>query len=316
MENKTYAIAVGLFVLILGMTMVFSFWWLSGSREPISVYRIVSNMPVTGLSAESTVKFRGVDVGKVEQIILDPSLKTRIFIDIHVPESLQLSKATYAELKMQGVTGLAFIDLNDTSLDAPKLSADDTITLKASLFDQLLAKGPALVADIEQLLQTSNATMQTTQQQLNKLDTEALNKSLTNVAKASEQLQPLLNNANLTITKLGSLASEKNQAQLLKTLTSAEHTADSFRPLINELDLTAKEYRALASDSRKGTSQLAETLNDETLPAIHTLTNAIHYDVREFGQVLEMLEDNPQSILFGNPESRPGPGEAGFKSNP
>lgn len=316
MENKTHAIAVGLFVLILGMTMIFAFWWLSGSREAVSQYRIISDMPVTGLSAESTVKFRGVDVGKVDNIILDPSLKTRIFVDIHVPESLQLSKATYAELKMQGVTGLAFIDLNDTNLTAPRLTSTDTIPLKASIFDQLLAKGPALVNDIEQLLESSNATMQTTQQQLNKLDTDALNKSLVNAAKASEQLQPLLVNANQTLSKLASLASEKNQAQLLKTLSSAEHAAESFRPLITELDLTAKEYRALASDSRKGTSQLAETLNDETLPAIHTLTNAIHYDVRQFGQVLELLEDNPQSILFGNPENRPGPGETGFKSNP
>ncbi len=316
MENKTHAIAVGLFVLILGMLMIFAFWWLSGSREAVSQYRIISDMPVTGLTAESTVKFRGVDVGKVDQIILDPSLKTRIFVDIHVPESLQLSKATYAELKMQGVTGLAFIDLNDTNLSAPRLTSTDTIPLKASIFDQLLAKGPALVNDIEQLLETSNATMQTTQQQLRKLDTDALNKSLVNTAKASEQLQPLLINANQTLTKLGSLASEKNQAQLLKTLNSAQNAAESFRPLITELDLTAKEYRALASDSRKGTSQLAETLNDETLPAIHTLTNAIHYDVRQFGQVLELLEDNPQSILFGNPESRPGPGETGFKSNP
>ena len=316
MENKTHAIAVGLFVLLLSMTTVFAFWWLSGSREAISEYRIISDMPVTGLSAESTVKFRGVDVGKVTHIALDPTLKTRVLIDIHVPESLQLSKETYAELKMQGVTGLAFIDLNDISLKAEKLSAQDNIPLKASMFDQLLAKGPVLVADIEQLLKTSSATMLTTQQQLSKLDTEALNKSLVNVAKASEQLQPLLVNANLTLSKLGSLASEKNQTQLLNTLASAQKTAESFQPVITELGLSAKEFRALASDSRRSTTQLAETLNDETLPAIHALTNSIHYDVRQFGQVLELLEDNPQSIIFGNPETRPGPGEAGFKSQP
>jgi phospholipid/cholesterol/gamma-HCH transport system substrate-binding protein len=49
---------------------------------------------------------------------------------------------------------------------------------------------------------------------------------------------------------------------------------------------------------------------------MHALTQNVNKDVRNLGHVIEMLEENPQSLIFGNPEVRPGPGEAGFKTNP
>src|SRR5664279_3440955 len=141
MENRAYAIAVGLFTLLLGFALVFSYWWLAGARQSIVEYVVFSKLPVSGLSAESSVKFRGVEVGKVTKIALDPQIKTNIFINIQVAESLQLSKETYAELRMQGITGLAYIDLNDVSTTAPKLEAGGRIPLQSSLVDKLVERG-------------------------------------------------------------------------------------------------------------------------------------------------------------------------------
>ena len=110
MENRAYAIAVGIFTLVLGIAMLFAFWWISGSQQARSEYTIASRLPVTGLSAEGIVKFRGVDVGKVTEVSLDPSSQTTILIKIAIEKNLKLSTEAYAELRRQGITGLAYID--------------------------------------------------------------------------------------------------------------------------------------------------------------------------------------------------------------
>lgn len=313
MENRTHAIVVGVFALLFGFGLVFSFWWLNGAQQELNYYTVISKQPVTGLVAESVVKFRGVAVGKVREISLAPDDKTTVLVKIRLPQSLKLSKETVAELRPQGVTGLAYIDLNDTSTTAPTLKDGDSIMLQASVVDKLLERGPAIVAELETLLKTSNEAVANTNQIIKSMNSGDLNKSLANVEQASRQLEPLLVTASKTLERISTMASEKNQAQIRSTLASMQKTADNFQPLLTELGATSKEYRELASTVKQGTTQLTETLNYETMPKLNSLTQNVNYDVRSLGQVIDMLEDNPQSIIFGNPAVRPGPGEAGFK---
>lgn len=312
MENRAYAIAVGLFTLLLGFALVFSYWWLAGTRQSIVEYVVVSNLPVTGLSVESTVKFRGVEVGKVTKITLDPQTKTNIFVNIKIVESLQLSKETYAELRMQGITGLAYVDLNDISTTAPKLKAGGRIPLQPSLIDKLVERGPMLVSQIEVLLKTSNEAADTANKFMNKIDSEKLNKALANLERATDKLEPMLGSITTAANRVSGMASEKNQLQLTQTLLSVQKTADEARPLLAELDDTAKEFKSMARDIKQNANQLSATLESETLPQLHELTQNLNRDVSHFGQLIDMLEDNPQSIIFGPPEAIPGPGEAGF----
>jgi phospholipid/cholesterol/gamma-HCH transport system substrate-binding protein len=312
MENRTYAIAVGLFTLLLGIALVFSYWWLSGARQSIAEYVVVSKLPVTGLSVESSVKFRGVEVGKVTKIALDPQTKTDIFINIQIAESLQLSKETYGELRMQGITGLAYIDLNDISTKASRLEAGGRIPLQPSILDKLVERGPVLIAQIEALLKTSNEAADTANKFMNKIDSEKLNKALANLERATDKLEPMLISATTAANRISGMASEKNQLQLTQTLLSVQKTADDARPVLADLDNTAKEFKDMAGEIRQGTNQLSGTLHSETLPQLHQLTQSLNRNVNHFDRVMDMFEDNPQSLIFGNPEAMPGPGEAGF----
>jgi phospholipid/cholesterol/gamma-HCH transport system substrate-binding protein len=312
MENRAYAIAVGLFTLLLGFALVFSYWWLAGARQSIVEYVVFSKLPVTGLSAESSVKFRGVEVGKVTKIALDTQTKTNIFINIQVVESLHLSKETYAELRMQGITGLAYIDLNDLSTTAPRLEAGGRIPLQSSLVDKLVERGPILISQIETLLKTSNQAADTANKFLSKIDGEKLNRTLTNLERASDKLDPVLDSVATAANRVSGMASEKNQLQLTQTLLSVQKAADDARPLLSDLDNTAKEFENMSREIKQGTSQLSDTLHSDTLPQLHQLTQSLNRDVSHFGQFIDMLEDNPQSLIFGKPEAMPGPGEAGF----
>lgn len=314
MENRTYAIAVGLFTLLLSLFLLFSFWWLSGDHKNNSAYTIVSPLPVTGLSVESAVKFRGVNVGKVTAISLDRTTKNIIRIDIRVMDDLKLSEGSNAKLRMQGVTGLAFIDLDDSDdASIPLLAEGGEIPLQPSMIDKLLDDGPLLVSQIETLLQSSNALASSANQLLSSVDHEKLNQALTNLELASRKLEPLLNTATTTFERMGNMASEKNQAMLSETLSSMQKTADAAHPLLGELNNTAREFRSMAQEIGQNSRQLSHTLNHETLPRIHELTRHMNQDLIQFSELLDNLEQHPQSLLLGKPPARPGPGESGFQ---
>lgn len=314
MENRAYAIAVGIFTLVLGIGMLFAYWWISGAQQARAEYTISSQLPVTGLSSEGTVKFRGVDVGKVTEISLDPSSQTTILIKIAVEKNLKLSTEAYAELRRQGITGLAYIDLNDESKNAPVLPVGSIIPLRPTLMDNLMSKGPQLLAQLEVLLKNSSQVATSANRVLTNVDVQRLNNTIANFEKASEKALPAINSATNMFNNANKMVSVKNQAQLGQILESAQQTFDATRPLINELNMATKKFHHTTDQFEISTNQLANTLGNETLPQLHILTKNLNQDALHFDQLIELLKDNPQSLIFGVPEA-PGPGESGFKSN-
>jgi phospholipid/cholesterol/gamma-HCH transport system substrate-binding protein len=64
------------------------------------------------------------------------------------------------------------------------------------------------------------------------------------------------------------------------------------------------------------TNQLTNTLENETLPQLHTLTQNMNQSVIHFNLLIDDVQDNPQSIIFGKPVLPPGPGEEEFTPKP
>ena len=316
MENRAYAIAVGIFTLALGIGVVFAYWWISGSQQDRTYYTISSKLPVTGLSPEAIVKFRGVDVGKVIGISLDSTSQTTILINIGVEKNLKLTNGAYAELRRQGLTGLAYVDLNDESINSTALLADSKIPLRPTLVDDLMSKGPELTAQIETLLENSSHLAATANQFLTSIDIKKLNSAIANFETASEKAIPAINSATIMFNNANNVVSNKNQAQLEQTLESVKQTFEATKPLINELTLTTKKFNTTANQIETSTNQLTYTLDTETLPQLHTMTQNMNRSVIHFNQLIDVLEDNPQSIIFGNPRLQPGPGEEGFNVKP
>ncbi len=316
MENRAYAIAVGIFTLVLGIGLLFAYLWISGSQQVRTTYMVSSQLPVTGLSPEAAVKFRGVDVGKVTEISIDPASQTTVLIEIAIAQNLKLSSEAYAELRRQGITGLAYIDLNDESKNSPVLPAGSNIPLRPTLVDELMSKGPELTAQFELLLSNSSQLTESANRILTNIDIQKLNHTIANFEKASEKVLPLINSATNMFSNANKIVSEKNQAQLLKSLESAQQTFDVVRPLINELSVTTKKFNSSADQIINSTNQLTNTLESETLPQLHTLTQNMNQSVIHFNLLIEDVQDNPQSIIFGKPALPPGPGEEGFTPKP
>ena len=110
--------------------LIFTVWLTSASNGEFAKYRIRFAESVSGLSVGGSVKYRGVDVGSVESIAIDPHDTKLILVIIKVQKATPIKTDTVASLKLQGITGVVFIELTGGSnnmADMPKTEDPDQI---------------------------------------------------------------------------------------------------------------------------------------------------------------------------------------------
>jgi phospholipid/cholesterol/gamma-HCH transport system substrate-binding protein len=314
MENKSHALAAGTFVLALLAVLIALAVWLTRDNRALRTFELSSSQAVSGLQPEATVRFRGVDVGKVTAIGFDPLKTGQVLIRIAVDDQAPVTESTFATLGFQGVTGLAFIALDDTGASSTRLPDGRTpptrIPLRPGLLSKLSDQGLGLLSQLEESSQRFNAL-------LNAQNQKALLGTVSSLGLAASRLQQLANEADQA---LGPLVKEASA-----TLQTLKETSDRVGDSADEARASAKAFRVLTERMNEpggtldqltqGTDTLAatgQTLNAATLPRLNKALDDTARTVRRVGQASELLRDNPQSLIFGHGTQPPGPGEAGF----
>src|SRR5262252_727077 len=166
MENRAHALAAGLFTLVLAAALIAAGLWFRRDDIRFDQYLVTTTSSVTGLKVEAPVRYRGVDVGRVESIRLEPGGSGRVAIRIGVHEDTPVTRGTYAQLGYQGVTGLAFVSLDDDGSSSEKLKSEGgeppRIELRPSIFDSgmdLVASVKELTARLSEVLNEDNRRM-------------------------------------------------------------------------------------------------------------------------------------------------------------
>lgn len=302
MENKSHAFVAGLFALLLGVATLLAIYWLGGSSEETHDYIVVTKQNIGGLNPQAQVRYRGIRVGKVSDIRLDPDDYTNILVTISVNEDVPLTHGTVAKLNYQGVTGLAHILLLETGKNMEPLVPDDAkpprITMIPSLLDELGETGAATLRQAKQLMASGNAM-------LNEENRRHLAATLANLDAASASLKPTLQNLNVTLLQVNKVLSDQNVKQLSLAASQVGPLLSDTRSLIGKMQTaTDKLDGAIGDASAGGTSAL--------MPRLNELANDFSLTSRQLSRVLRILEDSPQGLVFGAPAQPPGPGEAGF----
>ncbi len=114
MENKSHAFWAGLFTIALTLAIAGTVFWFNVDRTVRVPYDLLARTNVTGLFPDAAVRFRGLDVGKVQSIGFDRTHPGQIRIRILVDHDAPITQSTYGSLGFQGVTGIAFVQLEDT----------------------------------------------------------------------------------------------------------------------------------------------------------------------------------------------------------
>jgi len=122
-SDKRYFIE-GLFVVVLSLAAAFFFVWIAGGTHRDDVlYRIRFAESVSGLAQGDPVKYRGVDVGTVKHLSIAADDPRLVQVDVLLRKDTPVKTDTTASLKLKGMTGVMFVELNGASPEAPSLAS-------------------------------------------------------------------------------------------------------------------------------------------------------------------------------------------------
>ena len=309
MENRAHAILAGLFVLILGAAATLAVWWFSGTAEATREIVLVSRNNITGLNLQAGVRFRGISAGRVESITIDPEDPRNILVRISVREDLPVTEGTTASLGYQGVTGLAFVQLEARGTDPTPLTAPDgelpRIALSAGLVDEL---SDAAVRAMQQFKLIS--------EQVSALFTDEnvdrIKQALMRLESATRGVDDTFREAPATIAAAREFFSAENQRHLNSMLANLDKAS-------GEAPLTMSELRKLLTQLKQVGKTVDETavatgngfLNG-TLPRLNTLMKEVTVTSQRLTRLIEEVDASPQILLLGRGGQAPGPGEQGY----
>ena len=315
MENRAHALAAGLFTLVLGAALAAVALWFGKDELKLIPYAMATTSPVTGLKVEAPVRYRGVDVGKVDDIRIDTANSGRVQIRIGVREGTPVTKSTYAQLGYQGITGLAYVLLGDDGKSTEALHSSPQqiaqIRMKPSLMDEgenLFASFAEIAEKVKRLLDDDNqGRVQRTLAGLEELTQRAI--------AVTKKLEPSLEAMPGLLAETKGLAGDARSS-----IRGADRLIASANGLTLKLDQRVDALKldermdalAHAAASVEEVGVTARAVNDETMPRMNALIDDLSRETRALGRVIHTLDERPQSIVFGTPPGTPGPGEPGF----
>jgi len=307
MEKKINYAMVGLFVIMLGATwLAISLWLALGDfTTQYTSYHVYMDESVSGLYLDAPVKYRGVEIGKVRDIKLNPTVSGQVQLVLDIESEIPIKEDTIAVLTVQGMTGIAFVDLTGGSLASSLLEASDdqfypVIQSGPSFFSRLDMSGTKLIANLNILA-------------------NALAKVLD--AEGTQTLREILDNINSITAAFANRRTELEQGivSASKLLENGAVASEQFAPVLSQLDATTRSFEDMAvTVSRAGENINRSVVNSgagvqqfsqQTLPELGALISELRRladTLQGFGQ---NLEDDPRVLLYGRDLEMPGPGE-------
>ena len=308
METKVNYVIVGLFALLLSVAMIAGVLWLSSGKQYNKVYDTYlayMHESVSGLNLNAPVKYRGVEVGQVRVISLDKSNPEQVRLEFAIEQGTPIKEDTIAVLKVQGLTGIAYVELSGGSSSSPLL--------------QPVKKGPYPV-------------IKTGPSLLGRLDI-ALTGLLTSLNKTTENLNALLDEENRNSIKqsladvstlTGTLAARKTD--LDKTVTNASHTMENVAQisaqlpaLIERVGRSTEAVEKMAKETSRASASVRKTFDDvgpdakrfagDGLPEMERLMVEMRELTASLRRVTEQVEQDPSMLLRGKEARQRGPGE-------
>ena len=319
MENKSHAFAAGLFVLVVTALVIGLGVWLTRDRGNYNTYELSSREGVAGLQPQAAVRYKGVSVGKVTHIGFDSQATGNVLIRIAVRVDAPLSPTTFAVLGYQGVTGLAYVLLDDAGQSYPPLppgpSGLPRLPLRNSPFSQLSEQGPVILNQVQEATLRINQLLAEDNQRL-------LREALDNIGQAADGVNALSRRLDATVqhrldpalAALPLLARDASAA-----LQAVQQAGAQVSATAAEFGQTAQRLNApdgaieQATRSAQTLAQAVDRFGTSTLPRMERAADETARAARLTGRAAAAVSDNPQGFLYGPGRGLPGPGEPGFK---
>jgi len=313
MESRAYALITGLFVLGIAGCIVLWAQWLAKTPIARTAYRVVATGPVSGLNPEAQVRYRGMGVGRVTTIALDPKDARRILVSIEVDNNIPVTRGTYAQLGMEGITGIAYVhlldDYKDMQLAAKTGDGVAEVPLRPAFFDTISDSAEGAVKDARELMASLSGL-------LTPENRKKIAATLASLERISANLEAASGRMPAAVARAEAWLSEDSRRLAIGALERVNETAKALPELTRETQQLVKDARELVSQvgtlSHEANST-AGAVRDDTLPRVNALAESVERGAQRVGRLALQLDREPQSAIFGRRPGRPGPGEPGFQ---
>jgi len=302
MENRAYALLTGVFLIGIVAAIIVWAQWLGGDRHERVPYRVVATQPVSGLNPQASVRYRGINVGRVTSLALDPRDRRRILVDLEVDKEIPITRGTYAQLGMEGITGVAYVHLLDEGKDDKPLQEQELITMRPSFMDTISDSAEDLARDSRVLVAS-----------LNKLLDE---ENRSHIKKTLASLERISQNLDATSERVARWVYDDNRKLVRQSLERLNETAATLPELAREAQRLAQDTRVLVGQVGKLSADAqgaTASLREGTLPQVNSLAESVERGAQRIGRLATELNAKPDSLLWGRAAPLPGPGEPGFK---
>jgi len=301
---------VGLFVLVLGAALVAGVLWLAAggaSQKKYDLYLAISDESVAGLNLNAPVKYNGVDVGKVQEIGLDPGNPQRVNLLFAIERGTPIKEDTVAVLKTQGLTGIAYVELSGGARESPPLQAT------AGGGYPVIRTKPSLIARLENVLTSVLAKLDSTSNNINAILSDE------NRAAFTSALADVAAVARMVAARKDTL--DAGIADAARTFESTKRLSAQAGPVIDRLGRSADAMEKMGNEVARTSASAGKTVDSvgadvkrftaETLPELERLLGELSVLATSLRRLSEQTERDPRGLLFGRKTVPEGPGEPG-----
>ena len=252
---------IGLFVtagVVLGVAAII---WVGASQyfEEGLFYATYFDESVQGLQVDSRVKYRGVDIGKVQSIGVAPDRKL-VEVVMKIDLRGETGKNVVTQLRAAGITGIVFIELDRRNAEDPILMPPPGMQTRYPVIASQLSQAKQMLTSVDRIMS-----------QIEQVDLKGISDQLKQTSRAVETF---LSGKQMTgiLAKLDSTAGSLDQGLRRIDRILAEARVEG---ILEEARQGLEETRQGVQEARQGLQETRKTITD-----IRELVVAVREEVK------------------------------------
>lgn len=304
MERSANYAAVGAFVLVITLIGALFVYWYTDARDhrDFNRYEVYFDGTVSGLERGSAVRYLGVGVGRVRSMRIDPRDSSRVMVVVDIDSTTPISKKTVAELSLQGITGLLYIDLLQ-----PHREHNDLLEVPSFQYPVIHSRESRLqtfLQDLPELATRIGDVVERADRLLSDDNLAAFSNTLANVNKASTGLPQTLHDVNDLLTELRGATT-----QITASARDLRNILDTAGP---DVEATMSKLHAVADNVAKASDLVDKIIADnrqdirsftrDGLPELERFLREGRAAAEEIRALSSSLRENPSQLLYQPPQ--------------
>jgi len=301
METRANYLLIGVVTIaVIGAIFWFVLWTLKGELDQqYAYYDIVFQDSVAGLNTAGDVLFQGINVGQVTDIRVDyedPS-RVRVTVRIQVRDDFVIRESSEAALQMQGITGVAFVQIVGGGAEGaplPTVTNPDatrpTIPSRRSYIQELFEAAPEVLAEAMETLDAIQGILSAENQE-----------SITSILNDAEMLSSTFAARQSEIdASIGSLTAFADS--LGETSESLVAMSGDFHDAVLAITEAADAYTILAQDADRflrRNEDAVESFTHQGLAQLGYMVVEARQLISTLDRVAQRFESDPSGFLFG-----------------